>query len=886
MKIDNENILIVFIAENIPEENIINGNITYKENPDNSLIYKKKEEESFKDIVLSVINSNPAKDWIVLLRTFEIINKIESLDSLNCLSYYIPVETVVDSEIIENNIIKYEKRLFKKGCENELLKIIPSSFPDNVSSCISIINNEKSFPNIESLKFERELRRFFSGKKNLSNILYVFQKDIAEVNYDEIEYYVEKYSVDDEEKEVFFLELNIEIAKKFINKNNFSKAEEILLLLKNKYGNSPNINFLLGKIYLEKSSYKKAEEYFLICLNFGINHNYYKFASFTKGYIRYLAFYNIGKAYFNLKEWFPAFDSLKAALIIEPNFYSARNKLEIIKQHVDEIINDSPYCTFLIKTNMELWKEALSKRDDSKRILISNLGGRFFTVSIEMILTIALTLRGAKVHILLCDESLPACELARNSLKTMAPNFNFKNAENFIKYGPKRKICPVCFDRSNNMFKSLGIDIHYYSDFFNEDDIVKLTTIAESVPYEDIKGFIFEGIPVGEDALSAALRFSVRGSLDDYEFSYGVLKRYLVASMLTVVITQRFFKEYKFDAVVSHHGIYVPQGTLNKVVHKHNMRIVNWVSAYRNKCFIFSHDDTYHHTMMFEPVSKWENIKFTPKLEEEFLEYLPNRYIGTMDWKKIHRDPSEYTIEQIEKITGIDFSKPCIGLLTNVIWDAQLNYPENIFKNMMDWVIKTVKYFSGRKDFQLIIRVHPSETKSNIEAMQKVVPELNKAFPVLPENLFIIDSTSNINTYMVMEKCNCALIYATKAGIEMLCLGKPVIVAGEAWVKNKNITFDPKTEEEYFKLLDELPFQKELEKDRIDRARKYGFHFFFRKMIPMEFFESLPGCNLYKPIIKNLQNLLPGNYKGLDVICEGILNGTDFIYPYEELCER
>jgi hypothetical protein len=51
-------------------------------------------------------------------------------------------------------------------------------------------------------------------------------------------------------------------------------------------------------------------------------------------------------------------------------------------------------------------------------------------------------------------------------------------------------------------------------------------------------------------------------------------------------------------------------------------------------------------------------------------------------------------------------------------------------------------------------------------------------------------------------------------------------------------------------------------------------------MIPLEFME--PFKSLYKPRLKAIDELTPGKSKGLDVICNGILNEDDFIYPAEQ----
>ena len=64
--------------------------------------------------------------------------------------------------------------------------------------------------------------------------------------------------------------------------------------------------------------------------------------------------------------------------------------------------------------------------------------------------------------------------------------------------------------------------------------------------------------------------------------------------------------------------------------------------------------------------------------------------------------------------------KKTIGLTTNVIWDAQIHYDDTIFPSMMEWVYETLIYFSKNQHYNLLIRVHPTEIKSDRPARQKV----------------------------------------------------------------------------------------------------------------------------------------------------------------------
>ena len=226
---------------------------------------------------------------------------------------------------------------------------------------------------------------------------------------------------------------------------------------------------------------------------------------------------------------------------------------------------------------------------------------------------------------------------------------------------------------------------------------------------------------------------------------------------------------------------------------------------------------------------------------------------------------------------GVDLSKPVIGLLTSVSWDAQLHYPANAFPNMLEWMVQTCEYFATRPDLQLLIRVHPAEISGFPPSRQPILGELRQRLSALSSNIIIVPPESGISTYAVMSLCNSAIIYGTKMGVELTSVGIPVIVAGEAWIRNKGLTEDASSPDEYFQILDRLPFPATLDKGQLARARRYAYHFFFNRMIPLPFIEPKAGYPIYRLKLESLQHLVPGRSQGLDTICDGILGKGTFV---------
>jgi hypothetical protein len=538
---------------------------------------------------------------------------------------------------------------------------------------------------------------------------------------------------------------------------------------------------------------------------------------------------------------------------------------------------DQPDWRPILRRSRGAWQRALDETRHGPRVLVATaVGGHLPSTTLESLLAVALTLRGANVHLLLCDQRLPAC---LRSHVTAVPS-----DDAFVREGPQTSTCILCYASGAAMYDTLGLQVHKLSALVTTAESDEARAVASRLPAADIPTYEVDGLALGEHALAGALRFYARGTLQGGA-SEAVLRRYLEAALLTFHASRRLMVREKFAAACFNHGIYIPHGVIGEVARQQRIRVVNWNPAYRKQSFIFSHGDTYHHTLMDEPTSEWEGLPWSPEREAELLAYLRSRWHGTQDWITFNAN-AEDSKSAIARELGIDFSKPTIGLLTNVVWDAQLHYRANAFANMTDWLMRTIAYFARRPDLQLLVRVHPAEITGAVPSRQPVVDEIRAHFPTLPSNVFVIPPESPISTYVTMTQCRAVVIYGTKTGVELTSEGIPVIVCGEAWIRNKGLTADARSPEEYYELLDRLPGDGRLPKETIARARRYAYHFFFRRMIPLASVAPTTGLAAwrvnYRIDVHDLDDLRPGRDPGLDVICDGILHGSPFVYRAEE----
>lgn len=530
----------------------------------------------------------------------------------------------------------------------------------------------------------------------------------------------------------------------------------------------------------------------------------------------------------------------------------------------------------LVRSDPQTWSRARAATKSGPRVLIaSNVTGFQHASLLESVLAIALTLRGADVHHLMCDGALPAC------LK-IEPHA-VPDPDTIIDYEIRKPVCVGCMAVGNGHFSHLDLKQHLFSGLLNDADRAEIRDQCAKLDRAALSKLeTSDGDKVGMHGLAGALRYYARAELPDGAQADDVLRRFVEAAILTTRAVSRLLDREQFDVAVFHHGIYVPQGPAGDVFRRRGIRVVNWNPSYRRSTFIFSHDDTYHYTLMNETTDIWRNLNWSDKNEIDILDYLKSRATGARDWIWFHEKPDD-DVAAFSKELGLDSSKPVIGMLSNVAWDAQLHYPANAFPNMIDWVFKTFDYFAQRPDLQLLLRIHPAEIRGTVPSAQPLMQEIEARYPVLPSNIFVIAPESNISTYAAMALCDSVIIYGTKTGVELTAVGKPVVVAGEAWIRNKGLTEDAVDEASYFRLLDRLPHGKPMDSSQTTLARKYAYHFFFRRMIPVPFVTPSEG-KIYGLDLDRLSSLETGTFPGLDVICDGILAAHQpFVYEAERL---
>jgi hypothetical protein len=294
-----------------------------------------------------------------------------------------------------------------------------------------------------------------------------------------------------------------------------------------------------------------------------------------------------------------------------------------------------------------------------------------------------------------------------------------------------------------------------------------------------------------------------------------------------------WLKGHRPDVVIVPNGTIQEFGVVYRVARYLEIPVVTYeFGDQRERIWLAQNGEIMRH----ETDALWEARRDIPLLDSE-VERLNALFAARMQaatWENFSRlwqgTPAQGG-SQVRASLGLD-DRPVVLLATNVLGDS-LTLGRQVFsQSMEEWIARTVQYFAGREDTQLVIRVHPGEALTHGTSMVDVV---HKTLPELPEHIHLIGPVEKVNTYDLVDVADVGLVYTTTVGMEMAMSGKPVLIAGQTHYRGRGFTFDPQTWDDYFEQLDTLltnPSAHRLTKDQIDLAWQYAYRFFFEFPFP------------------------------------------------------
>lgn len=284
------------------------------------------------------------------------------------------------------------------------------------------------------------------------------------------------------------------------------------------------------------------------------------------------------------------------------------------------------------------------------------------------------------------------------------------------------------------------------------------------------------------------------------------------------------------DLIILNHGLYIPQGIVLEIAKRKDIKVATFHPGYRKGTVLIAHGDTYHKTLVDKDVNKFLNKKLNPIQLKRIKSYLRSKRDGSQDQISFaHKNAEKFEIPK--NLTRL---KNKILVLTNVDWDAQSHYKNNVYESMNEWILDIIALAKSQKNYNFIFRCHPAEVTGRRISSVKTADFINENSSDL-KNIFVVRSEDKLSTYKLIEKSKAVIVYATKTSIEAACMRKPVLICGESCMRGKNIGIDLSSKTHLQNDFKKLVGNFEV---NLERALRYAYHFFYREMIDIPKFSN------------------------------------------------
>lgn len=498
--------------------------------------------------------------------------------------------------------------------------------------------------------------------------------------------------------------------------------------------------------------------------------------------------------------------------------------------------------------------------DNAPNILIWRGPGKLTSsLNIELLLATALRERGANVTFLLCDGTSIAC-VART-----------------IKDEPKvedwKHKCSTCHYSGVKAFENMNFPYYSTSDLIDDADKIELKKLIEKSDIAQLIDFKYHDIEVGLFAVAAAIRF-FKGAETSHKDPYyqSIIKEYFYTALINTLAAENALKELEPDKILIQHGIYADWGPFHKVMLKANLPVTIWMRTYlKNHLYLRTNyqDDIYH---MYFPPKNHINLDtpLTAAQNAELDAFFESQVKGKKNTHQLFKhDPLE--ADAVRQKLGFNNDKPIWALFTHLNWDAQFSFEAMIFPDTTTWALESLEVMKTVTSVNWVIKIHPAERI--LGTAMGVASEIERRFGTLPKHIKILLPDTDINTYGLLPVITGGLTISGTIGMEMTVRGKPIIMGGEAHYGRKGFTIDHDTKADYINTLKNAASITPLSAKQQTLARRYCHYFFVQRQLPFDLVDN-NGADI---VINSKKPLKPGQHRTVDMICERILEGGEFI---------
>jgi hypothetical protein len=492
------------------------------------------------------------------------------------------------------------------------------------------------------------------------------------------------------------------------------------------------------------------------------------------------------------------------------------------------------------------------------RMLFFSMRGWTTHVALETMLAEAVAQRGIEPVFFTCGGPLPLCGITNFRADDPTP-------------------CNDCHGYVSRFLETLGFPVTTLDGLVSADERRAVEQRVAAIPDGALESHEEDGFAYGRMVRTSVLWFLLRGTPEDSERWRATYRSFLIAAGVIRLAAERLLQRTRPDRVFCLNGLFFAERVLREVAARRGIPVTTYERGFMPDSWVFFHDGVACDYPIADDFRGIADRSLDSRQSARVADYLAERTRGGVDaaqyWPRMEARRRE-VVDQL----GLDPERPIVSAFTNITWDSAVLDHDVAFDSMFDWLERTIRFFAGRDDGQLVIRTHPAEVRlPGQETAQQVPDALAERMGGIPEHVRIVDASSGLSSYTLGSMSRFAIVYTSTMGLELAATGVPVVVTGDTHFRGLGFTLDVDDRDGYPALLDRL-LTGEPPSPHTELARRYAHFFFFRFMIPLGVTHEIESKQVRIPL-ERFEDLAPGNDPALDAVADGLVHGRPIFLP-------
>jgi hypothetical protein len=383
----------------------------------------------------------------------------------------------------------------------------------------------------------------------------------------------------------------------------------------------------------------------------------------------------------------------------------------------------------------------------------------------------------------------------------------------------------------------------FYLDDIIDESLQPFDTVqfAKCRTVEEWESLYYRNMPVGQMVMSTYCRYHATGFIDPQsEAMQAFAKEWVQGICRAYDAAQKLYKDEHITAAVFSETFIEEYGGFYYAGIESGVDVIKTSGTVRDNAIVVQRrtptNNRLHHAALTDPA--WEIVKkldnyphIKASVEKNFEDRYGNKWFRSA---RNHQNTKITSREEGRKSLGISDNRKVVVVFSHILYDALFHYGDELFQDYATWLIETVRIANQNPNVDWYIKLHPSnlwrgEFHSVLGGKYEEEKIIDRFVGELKSHVKLVYADTAISPFGWYQIADYGISVRGTAGLEMACLGKPVITAGTGRYEGKGFTVDPKSIEDYTNILLNLPATPALTAEQTQLANRYAHGLFNMK---------------------------------------------------------